>query len=158
VCYRNAVYVKSIPTEVSSRVFNSFSLKNLTDRKSEQFFTLHINPSEHWLILRFCAWLQIGEPTSAISRVQCKFVSSSFRVHGWTFPFWEAMSRSAGQEIFCSLWKRKVRYHVHNSPALICILNKMNPATSSHPASFKIRFNIIVPNLHLGLTSSLFTE
>jgi hypothetical protein len=51
------------------------------------------------------------------------------------------MVNSSGQWLLHLLWKQTVHYRVHNSPALVLILNQVNPV---HTLFSNIHFNIIL--------------
>jgi hypothetical protein len=72
-------------------------------------------------------------------------------------PSWEAANCAATQELPSILWNPKVHYRVHKSPALIPILNQINPVHTipSHPISLK-SILILSTHLRLGLPSGSF--
>jgi hypothetical protein len=70
-------------------------------------------------------------------------------------PFWEAASCAAIQELPSILWNPKVQYRVHESPALVLILNQIYPTHTTPSYLSKIHFSIVHP-LRLGLSSGLF--
>jgi hypothetical protein len=57
-------------------------------------------------------------------------------------PTWEAASRSATHEFSKILWKQKVHYHIHKSPPLALILNKINTVHSAPTYLSKIRLGM----------------
>jgi hypothetical protein len=52
-------------------------------------------------------------------------------------PLSESASYSATQEYPKMLWNRKVHYHVHKSPSLLLILNRISPVSTTTPYLFK---------------------
>jgi hypothetical protein len=56
-------------------------------------------------------------------------------------PSWESKGRSACQPISHYLWKYKLHYRIHKSPAWDSILSHMNPG---HTLSYLLYFNLII--------------
>jgi hypothetical protein len=60
-------------------------------------------------------------------------------------PSWEAANCAPTQELPSILWNPKAHYRVHKSPAMVPILNQINPIHTIPSYFSKIHFNIVHP-------------
>jgi len=58
---------------------------------------------------------------------------------------WEASKLVDSQEIPWNLWNLKVLWHVHNNPALVSILNYMDPFSAIPSFCFKLHYDVTLP-------------
>jgi hypothetical protein len=60
-------------------------------------------------------------------------------------PSWEAVNFAAIQWVQSILWKPKVHYRVHKSPALVPVLSQIDPVHTIQSYLSKFHFNIVHP-------------